>query len=194
MIISAAVIGLNEKALDFISRFKAKTYYKKTDEDLIAARIHCIHVNDLNLVKYSELKHSLIDEETGNNTLSFKDGDEENGRRIPLGDQAEWFAETNGHRTVLEFVDEEDPSKYLKVLKTQIKPEGYDIHITSESLLPYREELETLAKEVNATIYFYSGDSAVDEILAYLDKKFERETAASGEACGITLDEGIDWS
>lgn len=190
MIISACVIGLNDLARDFIPKFKAKSYYKQTDEDLLAARIHCIHVNEVTNSRYADVYHSIPDDVVGQ-IQSLKDGEEETPRRIPFADDAEWFAETDGHRTVLEFIDEE-PEKYLDVIKAQIKEGDYDIHITSESLFKYKDELEALAKPVNAKIYFYSGEDTVEKLLSYLDNKFELGISKQGEPCGLDMD-GINW-
>lgn len=191
MIISACVIGLNDRAVDFISNFKSRSYYKKTDEDS-TARIHCIHVTNLDNPKYESIRHIAIDNETNNKVVSFLDEDQSGPRRVPFGDDIGWFAETDGHRTVIEFVDDEDTEKYLEALKTQFKA-GYDIHITSSALQPLREELEQLASEAGAKIYFYEEESAVEELLNYLDRFYELELAKQGEPCGLDSS-GVDWS
>lgn len=193
MIISACVIGLNDLAKDFIPKFKAKSYYKQSDEDRLAARIHCIHVDDMYDSTYDDVYHSIPDDEVGK-IISLKDGEEETPRRIPFGSDPIWLAGegAEGHRTVIEFIDKE-PDKYIDAIRSQFKSGGYDFHITSESLLPYREELEELANSVGAKIYFYSGTEIVSELLQRLEDKYELESSKQGEACGLDMG-GVDWS
>ena len=192
MIISACIIGLNDPARDFIAAFKAKSYYKQSDSDRLAARIHCIHVNNMLESAYDDVYHVTPDETVGK-IVSLKDGEEETPRRIPFGSDPVWLAGegAEGHRTVIEFIDKE-PEKYIEVIRSQFKPGGYDFHITSESLLPYKEELEELAKSVNAKIYFYSGEDSVEKLLNYLDNKFEVGISKQGEPCGLDM-ETINW-
>lgn len=190
MIISACIIGFNELAKDFTALFKAKNYYKQTDEDQLAARIHCIHVNNMYQPMYEGVFHSVEDETVGK-ILSLKDGEEETPRRVPFADDSEWFAETDGHRTVIEFIDQE-PENYIDDIRAQFKVGDYDFHITSESLLPYKEELEELAKSVNAKIYFYFEEDSVGKLLSYLDNKFEVGISKQGEPCGLDMGP-INW-
>lgn len=193
MIISACVIGLNDLAKDFIPKFKSKSYYKQTDHDSLAARIHCIHVHDMSRMHYKDAYHSAPDETVGQ-IVSLKDGDEETPRRIPFGSDSVWLAGegADGHRTVIEFVDSE-VENYIDVIRSQFKTGGYDFHITSETLMLYKEELEELASGVGAKIYFYSGPDIVSELLERLDNKYELESSKQGEACGLDMG-GVDWS
>lgn len=190
MIVSVCVIGLNDQAIDFISKFKSRNYYKQSDEEEVAARIHFIHVASFSGL-YGTYYHEKPDETVGK-IVSYKDGEEETSRRIPLGSDLEFLTETDGHRTIVEFI-EKDPEEYLEAIRSQFKEGGYDLHITSESLMPYREEFESLADEVGAKVFFYTGESAVEEVLSYLDTKFEKEASLYGEPCGLDMD-GVDWS
>lgn len=193
MIISACIIGLNDSAKDFIAAFKAKSYYKQSDLDKLAARIHCIHVYDMEDSVYDDV-YDVTPDETVGKIVSLKDGEEKTPRRIPFGSDPVWLAGegAEGHRTVIEFIDKE-PEEYIEVIRSQFKPGGYDFHITSESLLPYKEELEELASSVDAKIYFYSGSEIVSELLERLDNKYELESSKQGEACGLDMG-GVDWS
>lgn len=199
MLISACVIGLNDKAKSFIKEFKSRDYYKESDLDGSAARVHCIHVNKLAPMKYYNVLHTAITEESGAQVVSYLDGDEETPRRIPFGDDLNWLTETDGHRAVLEFIDDE-PESYLESIKSQIK-EGYDLHITSASLAPYKDELTQLASSSGAEIYFYENeDTAVDELLNFMDETmkvrraaYEKRLMTEGDPCGLDMG-GVDWS
>lgn len=191
MILSVCVIGLSGAGQKFIDEFKSRNYYKQSDEDRVAARIHCIHVASLLGAQSGGYYHEKPDETVGK-IVSYKDGEEETSRRIPLGSDLEFLIETDGHRTIVEFI-EQDPEGYLEAIRSQFKEGGYDLHITSESLLPYQNEFESLAAEVGAKVFFYTGASAVEKVLSYLDTKFEKEAALQGEPCGLDMD-GVDWS
>ena len=111
-----------------------------------------------------------------------------------LGSSHDWLLTTDGHRTVVEFSDG-DPDKYLEILKGQIKKD-FDIHVTTPEIASHREELEELASNVGAKIYFYSGDTVVDALMEYLDVEYSKGKGQrlSDETGACGLDDKVDWS
>jgi len=199
MIISICVIGFNKNAPEFIKRFKRLSHYTKGDGNIYASRIHTIHVLNKEDPKYEEVTLTYA-KTPGERFTILNDGDAKEHREIPFGSSHDWLAETDGHRTVIEFFDadsEEELEQYLEILKGQIKEGEYDIHITSPGLLQYKRELEYACRQVNARIYFYfDEENVVDALMKFFESEWEKQTEAQmareGEPCG--LEDGVDWS
>ena len=186
-------MGYGKDAQDFVKRFKSLTYYKISDSDSLGARVHTVHVLNNKDSKYKELGHRYQTKDN-NFMCVLKDGDEETSREIPFGSSHDWLLTTDGHRTVVEFSDG-DPDKYLEILKGQIKKD-FDIHVTTPEIASHREELEELASNVGAKIYFYSGDTVVDALMEYLDVEYSKGKGQrlSDETGACGLDDKVDWS
>jgi hypothetical protein len=193
MLLSICVLGYGDIAREFVKKYKNLNYYKISDSDTLGVRVHAVHVLDNKNSKYSGVSHTY-DSGDGDFFSVLKDGTEESNKETPFGSDAGWLLETDGHRTVVEFSDG-DAAQYLEVLKGQIK-KHFDVHITTPEIAAHREELKSLAEEVGASIYFYSGDDVVDTLMEYLESKYqsEKEKKLTDETGACGLEDKVDWS
>lgn len=220
VISSVCLFGLGDKGRDFLQKYKSLDYYKDTDADVYAVRIHTAHVLDASEERYKDIRYIYFKEPEGNFSC-IKDGDEKTPRETPFSDDHPWLATSNGHDTVVEFVDG-DVDKYFEIIFPQVKPH-YKIHLTTpEFIEKYGDQIKRKAEEVNAEIFTYEASSnPVSDVMNALEKEYERkkqhhiehmsrpeeerrrldeeaerqrerELAQQGEACG--LEDNVDWS
>jgi len=99
MLMSACVLGYGELGSDFVSKFKALSYYKKRDSDTEGVRVHIVYVNDPDLLS-RDYVHRYETVDNFSNVLN--DGDQETKKEVCVGNDTTWLLESNGHDFVLE--------------------------------------------------------------------------------------------
>jgi hypothetical protein len=126
MMISACVLGYSEIAIDFVTKFKALSYYKKRNSDTEGVRIHTMYVDDPELLTRDYVCRY---EARGNFANVLADGMEKTNKENSIGNDLEWLLSSDGHDTIFEATNE-DPN-YLDTL-VNLANRGYWIILTSD--------------------------------------------------------------
>lgn len=187
MMISACVLGYSEKSIDFVTRFKELSYYKKRNSDTEGVRVHTMYVNDSDLLT----RDYVCRYETRNNFANvLADGTEKTNKENSIGSDLEWLLASDGHDMVFEAA--EDPEKYVDAL-IGLAAKGYWIVVTSDLFKgEYWDQLNEAASASGGRVSTYElMYELFNEIDAQYKNRLERhrknlyEESLTAKPCGL---------
>lgn len=166
MMISVCVIGYSDVASDFISRFKALSYYKKRNSDTEGVRVHAVYVADTDLLnKEYVCRYELRD----NFANVLADGTEKTNKENSIGNDLEWLLDSDGHDMVFEAVDTPDEEYFDTLLALIFK--GYWVVVTSEMFKDQRwDELQAASTASGGRLSKYE---TLDDLFTDIDAEYK---------------------
>lgn len=150
MMISACVLGYSDVSVDFVTRFKELSYYKKRNSDTEGVRVHTMYVNDPDLFNREYVCSYEVRSGFAN---VLADGTEKTNKENSIGNDLEWLLASDGHDMVFEAA--EDPEKYVDAL-IGLAAKGYWIVVTSELFKnEYWDQLNEAANASGGRVFTY---------------------------------------